>query len=343
MVVDCGEFAYPSGLDWALHDYEQNSYYTWLAFHFNDPLARRADGQMAQLERYRQIVNGDGRFVGESETDVGFYREAVEAKRTAIAWLHVANADFLNGPTVTPDAYVAHWPDVKLISQRGAFGFFSLSYGSRIMGVITPPASSAPTNVYVTTPRLPGVIGLGALGNPTAAQLVRFATNDGGFEAELQLTHGTLGTTEVYVKSTGETVAVVEVPWPAVGIAGGVAGSFGVGVENDPLCGNSRLVEWGGGSTNMAARSGLTRIISNRWVCVAGQLGTVAGPAGYFRYQAAANYNRLGAAEDTLDFVPDQTAGSALCGVVSRQNRSGHRRRCQLGRVGPIPPQPTAR
>src|SRR5260370_2451872 len=72
MVLASGEFAYPAGLDWELHDYEQNSYITWMAAHFNDPLARWADGQLAQLVRTRQLVNGDGEFVGPSGG--GFYR-----------------------------------------------------------------------------------------------------------------------------------------------------------------------------------------------------------------------------------------------------------------------------
>src|SRR5258708_40249949 len=77
LVLDSGEFAYPSGLDWELHDYEQNSYITWLATHFNDPLARWEDSQLAQLARYRQIVNGDGTFVGPSsgESSVQLARE----------------------------------------------------------------------------------------------------------------------------------------------------------------------------------------------------------------------------------------------------------------------------
>src|ERR1051325_9322458 len=39
MVLANGDFAYPAGLDWELHDYEQNSYITWIATHYNDPIA----------------------------------------------------------------------------------------------------------------------------------------------------------------------------------------------------------------------------------------------------------------------------------------------------------------
>jgi hypothetical protein len=99
MVMDSGDFAYPAGLDWELHDYEQYSFITWMATHFNDPVARWTDNRLAQLTRYRQIVNGNGEFVGPSGG--GFYREAVEARRVAISWLHWNFADYPTGPTNT--------------------------------------------------------------------------------------------------------------------------------------------------------------------------------------------------------------------------------------------------
>jgi hypothetical protein len=315
MLFDSGEFAYPAGLDWELHDYEQNSYITWLAAHFNDSLARWADGQLAQLVRTRQLVNGDGEFVGPSGG--GFYREAVEARRTAIAWLHWANADYPTGPSVAPSPIFKHLPDVDVIVQRSVFGYTSLCYGpqtngssARIMAMIEAPLASFPSNVFVASPALPGVIGTGALGNPTGARLVSLTTNPNGFQAELQVTNGANGTTEVYFNSTGETVGIVEIPYPAAGVGGNSAGTFVVGVENDPLTGGSRLLEWTGGSTTVTNRTGAVRNITNKWVCVSGRYGFAAGPAGYFKYQTASSYNRLGAAQDTLQFQPQNPLGA---------------------------------
>ena len=314
LVLDSGDFAAPAGLDWELHDYEQNSYIAWLASHFNDPLARWTDARLAQLVRYRQVVNGDGRFVGPSGG--GFYREAVEARRTAIAWLHWANADYPAGATSAPANAFEHLPDVGIIAQRGSFGFASICYGPqtngsspRIMAFIEPPALSVPTNAFVATPLQPGIIGLGALGNPTGGRLVSLATNDNGFQAELQLTNGLNGTTEVYVNCTGETIGIVEVPSPVGAGSSSSAGSFSVGVENDPLIGGSRLIEWAGGTATITNRSGVSRNLTNSWLCVAGRYGLAAGPAGYFNYQAASSYNRLGAAQDTLQFKPQSPLG----------------------------------
>ena len=314
LLTDSGEFAYPSGLDWDLHAYQQNAYIAWLASHFNNSLARWADGQLAQLELYRQRINGNGAFVGPSGG--GFYREAIEARRTAIAWLHWTNADYVSGPTNVPTPTFEHLPDVCLIAQRGPSGFVGVYYGpqtngspARIMAVIEPPLASFPTNTYMTTPRLPGILGLGALGNPTGARLVSLVTNASGFQAELQLTNGANGTTEIYLNNTGDSVGLVEVPWPVSGVASNSAGSFCVGIENDPLTGGSRLLEWVGGSVTITNRSGVSRSITNGWISAASRYGLAAGPAGYFNYHAASSYNRPGAAEDTLQFVTQDPLG----------------------------------
>ena len=313
LVMDSGDFAYPAGVDWAVHDFEQNSFITWMAAHFNDPLARWTDGRLAQCVRYHQITNGDGTFVGVSANPGGgilFYREAVEARRTAIAWLHWANADYPTGPTNAPDAVVMTNYDVQVIHQRSAFGSFSVSFdSSRIMALVEPSALSVPTNAFIASPRLPGILGLGALGNPTAATLISLSTNGNGFDCELKLT-SSLGTTEEYIKGTGESLAIIEVPTLNNGATPSSGGSFICGIENDPLTGGSRRLEWSGGSATITNRTGAARNVTNNWICAAGRYGLAAGPAGYFRYAAASGYTRTspsyseaGEAEDALSFV----------------------------------------
>lgn len=303
MLLDSGEFAYPSGLDWELHDYEQNSYVAWIAAHFNDPIARWADGQLAQLVRYRQIVNGDGSFIGPSGG--GFYREAVEARRTAIAWLQWQYADYTTGPTNAPAPAVVTFPDVGVIAQRSANGFFSVSYGTEIMSMMEAAAASVPTNPFVATPALPGGMGNGPLGNATAASLASFTTNASGFTAQFLLQNGSSGSTKVYVASCGDAAAIVEVPLPASGsVHGTSAGCFTNGIENDPLTGGSRLLEWTNSSLAVTNFANKSWSVTNKWICVAGRYGFSAGPGGHFVYQAAASYNRLGAAQDYLTWIP---------------------------------------
>ncbi len=302
MLMDSGEFAYPSGLDWDLHDYEQNSYITWMAAHFNDPVARWADGQLAQLVSYRQSVNSNGMFVGVSGG--GFYREAVEARRTAIAWLQWAGADYSTGPTNAPAPVVSYFPDVGVIVQRSPWGFVSLSYKDTIMGMVESATAAIPGNTFVSTPTLPGVLGVGPLGKPTSATLLNFSTNASGFTAELLVQNGANGSTRIYVNSCGEAVGMVEVPLPASGVAGSMAGCFTNGIENDPLTGGIRLLEWAGGAATVTNFSGVVRNITNGWVCVAGRYGLASGPGAVFRYTAATGYNRPGAAQDYLAVMP---------------------------------------
>jgi hypothetical protein len=307
-LLDSGEIAYPAGEDWDLNDYEQNTYLAWMAAHFNLPTARWADERISKLTRYRQSLNGDGRFVG-AATKIGFTREAICAYRTAMAWLHWENARYPSGPSVAAGPSFLHMPDLGIIEQRGANGFFSICYGPQAHGgpahinaMIEAPTVSFPNDVYTVTPRVPGVLGLGVMGNPTSARLISLVTNGNAFTAELRLTHGMNGTTEVYVDGNGETVAIVEVPRPAREFANTTAGSFTMGIENAPLNGGSRLLEWNNGSAVITNLSGVSRSITNNWICVARHYGIVCGPAGYFKYQAARDYNHA-TGEDTLEFV----------------------------------------
>lgn len=149
------------------------------------------------------------------------------------------------------------------------------------------------------------MLGLGVLGNPTQAWLLRLATNGNAFTAELQLTHGSNGTTDVYVDCTGETIAIVEIPHPTGASASSAADSSTMGIENAPLNGGSRLLEWRDGSAVITNRSGVLQSITNNWICVGGHYGLVCGPDGWFQYQAAKRYSR-GTAEDTLRSSKDE-------------------------------------
>jgi autotransporter-associated beta strand protein len=318
LVMDNGDFAYPASVDWAVRDFEHNSFMAWMAAHFNDPLARYADDRLARCVRYHQVCNGDGTFVGTSANPGGgilFYREAVEARRTAIAWLQWANADYPAGTMTAPANALMNNTDVQVIHQRSAFGNFSISYNvnssrNSIMAIIDPVSQSVPTNAFLASPRLPGVLGLGALGNPTAASLISFSTNAAGFDCELRLT-SSLGSTEEYIKSTGESFAIIEVPRLNSGSTASGGDSFICGIENDPLTGGSRLLEWSSNSVSITAMSGTSRTATNNWICVSGRYGIAAGPSGYFRYAATNGYRRVsytvseaGEAEDALSYAP---------------------------------------
>ncbi|HZT23532.1 MAG TPA: hypothetical protein VFB55_11565, partial [Verrucomicrobiae bacterium] len=71
--------------------------------------------------------------------------------------------------------------------------------------------------------------------------------------------------------------------------------------------------EWNGGSMIITNRTGVTTNPASSWVCVAGRYGVVAGPDGIFCYRAAAGYNRAGAAQDYLSFLPSTPLGARYC------------------------------
>ena len=107
------------------------------------------------------------------------------------------------------------------------------------------------------------------------------ATNVNGFDAEIKIT-SSLGTTEEYIKGTGESLAIIEVPRLNGGSTASSGGSFICGIENDPLTGSARLLEWAGSSASMTAFSGATRNVTNAWICVSGRYGAGRRAGGIF-------------------------------------------------------------
>jgi len=303
VLLDSGEVAYPSGLDWALHGYGQVPYLAWLTAHFGDPLARWAEGRLVGHLAHRQSVNPDGRFTGDSVPN-GFYREAVMARRVALAWWQHLLGGAQVGPATPPGPMVEHMPDVKLIVQRSPEGFISLSYGARIMALVAPSASGRPKSPYVTTPRYPGLIGRGASSGPTSARAKSIAITQEGFEALLTVQFGPLESRTVKLSSFGDCVAIIEAPRLLLQMGGLPSAAFPIGVENHALTGGARELTWQEGARSVEAMCGEGIEALGRWVCVSGRLGCIAGPEGNLGYQVAGGYNRRGAAEDHLHFIP---------------------------------------
>lgn len=294
VLLDSGELAYPSGLDWALHGFGQVSYYAWLAGQLDDPVARWAEPRLAAQIRQRQRVNGDGRFTGDSVPD-GFYREAVCARRVAFAWWQHTLADHPTGPATPPAPHVTHLPDVKLLLHRGPHGLTSLSYGAAVMGMVTPP--SRPDAPFLVTPRRPGLFAA------RSAKLVAVEVDDSGFRAELVLDPNELGRRRLVMVSRGEAVVVIEAPEGEQFGAGEPL--FPLGIENHAMTGGSRTVAWRGGERRVIERSGAALTELGPWLAVDGRLGLIAGPRGSFEYRAAGGYNRNGAAEDQIGWLAD--------------------------------------
>jgi hypothetical protein len=301
VLLDSGDFAYPSGLDWALHGYGQVSYYAWLARHFGHPVAAWAEEKLAGLIVDRQRCAGHGRFFGESLPD-GFFREAVLARRLAVAYLHhrTASGDPPRGRA--PEPVVTHWPDVKLILQRSPRGFVSVSYGARTVAIVVPTSRAFEDRPHIVTPRVPSLLSRGPEPHDRPARLLEFERTDVGFRAVLDIPAADEGSTVAHVQSTGDALAILEIPRnqrDEVGLGSG----FPIGIENHELTGGSRRLVGVRGVVEVAAITG--RVVSDlgRWANVDDRLGVIVGPDGTLEYRVAEGYNRPGAAEDTLRAV----------------------------------------
>jgi len=296
VLLDSGELAYPSGLDWALHGYGQVSYYTWLANWLDDPLARWAEPRLAKLVADRQQVNGDGRFTGEA-TPNGFYREAVCARRVALAWWHHQGAPQPTTGVTPPPAFVEDLPDVGLLLQRGPHGFVSVSYGLRTMAMVVPPArDDAP---FLVTPRIPSLLPA----RITKSTVEHVEVTADGFVMQLLMEQGPMSATRTRIVNRGGAVALIEQPLDSLGLVTS-PDAFPIGIENHAMTGGARTVSWDGGEATIQERSGQGADPAGSWASVDQRLSVIGGPDGVWRYQAPDRYNRDGAAEDTLSWRP---------------------------------------
>lgn len=291
IILDSGEMAFPSGLDWSLHSFEHISYLAYLSTRFNDPQAQWAEERLAKQILYRQAINGDGEFVGESCPD-NFYREAVEAVRIATAYLHHQLAGFpvMKGEPIAPRTL--NYPDVGLIIHRTDKALVTVSYGSQTMALVYPLNGKNAAQNFITSPNPNTLIG----GRGKATMKSYHQTPD-GFTANLELVSKQGKKSNITLKSDRETTALIETP------AGDplITDWFLMGVENHPLTGKQRTLYWANGHKAFGERAGLQPTSFNtNWVNIDNWVGFITAPNSSFIYRNAAKYNRNGAAEDNL-------------------------------------------
>lgn len=296
IVLDSGDLAFPSGLDWSLHSYEHISYLAWLADQLEAPEAQWAESRLAGQILYRQAVNADGRFVGES-CPGGFYREAVEARRIAMAFLQDKAAGFPASKGTPPADFVVNYTDVGLMMQRSARALVTVSYGPKTMALVYPLGGKNAAERFMISPNTSTLIG------PEGKTILRNFTNtQEGFRANLVLNSVAGRKSRMCVESTGDAVAFVEIPWDSSNLPHGWLLSA---IENDPLTGGKRKIIDPQDSTIIRGRSGAKAgPVGAHWMNVDNRMGFIALPEGTLTYQAASRYNRNGAAEDFLTFRP---------------------------------------
>ena len=160
-----GEWLYPQGLDWDLHDYEHIHYWTMLATLFQDPAAALLEQRTAGYARARQVINGDGSFVGPSGS-LGFAREAVQAERVAFAML--MHQQFGAPPAALPSSWdtlaaglapATSYPYVGMVIHRTTGGVVSFSWMNHLMAQVVPQSLTHLDQPYMTTPDVETLVG----------------------------------------------------------------------------------------------------------------------------------------------------------------------------------------
>ena len=299
IILDSGESAYPSGLDWSLNSFDNVSYLAYLATNFDDPQAQWAQLITAKRLDYQQSVIGDGRFTGESCPD-GFYREAVGARRIAIAYLHNEAGGFPTAKGSAVKNYIAHYADAGLIVQRSKNALTTISYGPKTMALVYPLNRKTASQQFLISPNTASLIG-----SEGKTKLKSFKKTATGFRVELNLNSAKGRESRMIIESTPEAVVFLEIPTDNSKLP--TEGWFLSAIENDPLSGGKRTLLWKDNSTVIKERSGTSKqFLSIGWLNIDNCIGYIAVPEGNFNYQAASNYNRNGAAEDAILFLPKE-------------------------------------
>lgn len=310
-----GEWLYPQGLDWDLHDYEHLHYWTMLATLFHDPAAALLEQRTVGYARRRQQINGDGRFVGPSSS-LGFAREAVQAERVAFALL--MHRQFGPPPAATAADYqrmvqklapAKVFPYVGLVIHHAPRGVVSFSWKNHLMAQIAPQSVTHLDRPYVTTPHPETLVGgftLQGQDGGTARQFhvnrQAIQTSRDGFAAGLEadINAGLLRQQIAIASVAPGLVAYIDRVTAQQAVTVTEERGLLLGIENDEVSGNTRTLQTGAGSQPVAGGLGRDLPIRGRWATIDGRLGLISPLETPLLYRAAAKPNRAGAREDFL-------------------------------------------
>ncbi|HEY3413522.1 MAG TPA: hypothetical protein VGM51_10785 [Armatimonadota bacterium] len=309
-----GEWLYPQGLDWDLHDYEHIHYFAMLATLYSLPEAALLERRMAGYARRRQLLNGGGRFVGDSG-NLGFAREAVQAERiTFAAMMH----EQFGEPKTSTDAewgrMVRGLTPAKAFDRAGFVvhrtprGLTSFSWNHQLMGLALPESAKHLDRPYVTTPWQGSLVGRFTVDGQSGAEAARFKvldhtvqTDRTGFAVTLdaEINDGALRQKMAVLSVAPGVLAYVDRVTAMRAVVITLERGLPIAIENDDVSGGSRQLTSGPEKTEIKA--GLERdvpLIGN-WANVDGRLGLVS-LRGSIVYRAAGKPNRPGAREDIL-------------------------------------------
>jgi hypothetical protein len=191
-----GEWFYPNGLTWMIHDYEHLSTLSWLATFFDNEEAALMESRTAAYLERRQNLQSDGSFFGEL-VDVGELREAVQAARLVDSYLYHWFWGAGEGDTQVSWEQieeqvigVTYFPNSEIVMQRSEEKIASFSWENKIMGVFTPQSKRHLDSPYVTLPYQSGFVGNRTLSNE--ADNLEVITRTVRYETDFFTTSGSL-------------------------------------------------------------------------------------------------------------------------------------------------------
>lgn len=152
-----GEWLYPNGLDWMIHDYEHLASLTCLAVYFREPEAMLYESIVADRQWKRQERQTDGSFFG-GMIDIGPRRESVAVQRLIDAYFYHTHfgswtiRDAEQALSLPPKQGTRYYPSTKIILHRNESKAASFSWQKKIMGMIAPIVDRQSEKPYATLP-----------------------------------------------------------------------------------------------------------------------------------------------------------------------------------------------
>lgn len=310
-----GEWLYPQGLDWDLHDYEHLHYWTELATMFQDPAAALLEQRTIGYARRRQLINGDGSFVGPSGS-LGYARESVQAERVAFSLLMhmlfgsppVSSA--VNWDTLKQQLPAAQsFPWVGMAIHRSTRGIFSFSWKNHLMAQVVPQSETHLDQPYVTTPSYETLMGGFTLLGQTTTDAAKFAITSQSVQTS---TNGLTALVDATINNASlrQQISVASLAPGIVAYVDRVTALKAVSVteerglllsiENDNVSGNVRHIMSASGTLTATGGQLHDYALTGKWANVDDRLGLVSALGNPILYRMVTNANRAGAREDYL-------------------------------------------
>lgn len=278
-----GEFAFPSGRDWALHISTDQSYFAFIATALGDPAAILAEQQGLLGARMRMQASTGGRIHG--ATNFEWWWEPIFLKRCSTAMLHFAvnrpgpagdRGSRSNFAALTDTLFL---PDAQIVAHRTPRYFASVSMRRRPNGLMIPLGKNHLKHPFLVTPRSGSILPPGTVTD--------FSRHDHSRGTAVMMDYADGG--------RGAMVALEEVVlWASSDTLGPVA------IQNDNVVtGTGRQVISGRETWTVAPLVQTDPFTVERpWLNIDGQLGLVSESG--FQYTPAGEYTRRSAAEDLI-------------------------------------------